>query len=540
MHDPDFHRPVIIVGGGAAGAAAALGLDHPAALMLDVGITGTPSPLPDAPVHTLLSSANGADDVRRLDDALIGSGFESILRPHERDLSIKIKGPHMRFIIARPADFPTDEHMGCSTVQSFAIGGLANAWGAGAMRYTARELQYFPFPAAEIEEGFDVLTAHIGISGCATDDLVEYFGSTSGLLPELDMCEVCSRFLRTYERRKEVFRNRGIRVGRPRLAVLPIDHGGRKRFQASGQEFFSAPHEGIYSPAFTIQELTRHGRLEYRRGIIVERFEVRSDRVVVFAYDLDRQCRAVFSANELILAAGTINTSRIVLRSRHDAPARLPLLDNPVSFVPIVDLQRIGRPLHAATFMGAELILVMDRSGAELPVQGSLYSLLGPLRSDLVGEFPLSAAGNVAATRYLGPAMLILQLFHPDVPRSGNYLELLPTGGLRVVHEPVRSSGVERELVRVLRAVGYAASTLLCRRPPPGGSIHYAGTLPARHCPTGAFETNAECRLPWAQRVTIADASTFPVLPAKNHTFMLMANAFRVGKKARHRLGSRS
>jgi choline dehydrogenase-like flavoprotein len=407
------------------------------------------------------------------------------------------------------------------------------------MRYTELELRHFPFPVAAIEAAFDALTRHIGIAGSATDDLTGYFGSTEGLLPELDLCELGSRFLHRYERHKARFASYGLRVGRPRLAVLPIDHRGRKPFRAFGQEFFVSPHDGIYTPTFTVQELVQRRRLEYRRGLLVERFDCDSERVIVHARDVTSGERVRYSAAHLILAAGTLNTARIVLASRHDHSTRLPLLDNPVTLLPFVDLGRIGHPLKPATFLGAELALVLESDWTSLPVQGSVYNLMGPLRTDLVREFPLTFSGNLAAARHLAPAMLMLQLFFPDDAKASGQVQLQPSGGLRIMRNTGALPHVERIVTRALRAAGYAASTLLARRLPPGSSIHYAGTIPARDHPVGDFETDRDCSLPWAQRVTIADASTFPVLPAKNHTLMMMANAFRLGQFVQQRIAAR-
>jgi choline dehydrogenase-like flavoprotein len=538
MSDIVAHYPVIIVGGGAAGAAAALGFGGTVPLMLDAGATAVPSPLPSRPVAELLAAATSPEDIRELDRVLIGDEFQSILRPQERDLSIKLKAPFVRFITDRPPCLPADEHHGCTTTQSFAVGGLANAWGAGAMRYTRAELRYFPFPAPDIEAAFDALTRHIGISGSATDDLTEYFGSTDGLLPELDLCELGARFMDRYERNKSRFTSRGLRVGRPRLAVLPINHRGREPFRAFGQEFFVSPHDGIYTPSFTIQELVHRRQLEYRSGLLIERFECAAERVVVHARDMATSETLRYSSDHLILAAGTLNTTRIVLASRNDHSSRLPLLDNPVTLLPFVDLGRIGHPLEPTTFLGAELALVLDSSWTAMPVQGSIYNLMGPLRADLAREFPLSFSGNLAAARYLAPATLMLQLFFPDEPGPSNHVQLQPSGGLRVVRTAVRCPHVERTVIRALRAIGYAASTLLARHPPPGSSIHYAGTIPAREQPVREFETDRDCRLPWAQRVTIADASTFPILPAKNHTLMIMANALRIGQLVQRRIAA--
>ena len=68
--------------------------------------------------------------------------------------------------------------------------------------------------------------------------------------------------------------------------------------------------------------------------------------------------------------------------------------------------------------------------------------------------------------------------------------------------------------------------------PGPGGSIHYAGTLPFtdREQPL-AFEDRTG-RLHGTERVYVADGSGFRYLPAKGLTFSVMANAHLVARHA--------
>ena len=532
---PSFrgHRRVVIVGAGAAGAAAALGLSNRGTLMLDVGTLPKESRLPpEVPIDELRTRSKSSRSVRLLDECLIGQDFESVVQPTDKPVSIKLKPPLIRYVTDRPKEAPTDTFDGCDFVQSFALGGLANAWGAGAMRYTDLELREFPYPRREIERSFDDLTQHIGISGSCDDELVEYFGSTNGLLPQLALSELGIRLLERYHGRSRTLKRKGFRIGRPRLAVLSVDHAGRRRFTGSGQEFFVAPHEGIYSPAFTIAELRRKSLLDYIGGILVQRFSNLPHGVMIHGIELATGLPVQWSADTLILAAGTLNTTRIVLASRGDTESRLPILDNPVSFIPLLDAMRIGVPLKTPVFSGAELTVIGESRTGGFPVQGSIYCLAGPLRTDLLREFPLLAGGNLTATRHLLPAMLMLQLFYPDSPRPGNSISLRHDGGIKISFGSSTERYADAELVKYFRGLGYLTSSRLCRQPIPGSSVHYAGSIPARIRPSMAYETDADCRLGWADRVVIADASTFPLLPAKNHTLMLMANAHRLGRAA--------
>lgn len=78
---------------------------------------------------------------------------------------------------------------------------------------------------------------------------------------------------------------------------------------------------------------------------------------------------------------------------------------------------------------------------------------------------------------------------------------------------------VARTLGDAVRGSGFHVVEGLMRRLAPGGSYHYAGTLPM----TEATSTGEV-----APGVYVTDSTQFVTIPAQNHTFSIMANAMRV------------
>ncbi len=521
---------VIIIGGGAAGAAAALGLQGKRVLMLDVGLKPPANPLPDASVYKLRSERCDLHDI------FLGPEGEAMSPIAGESISPKLKSPFLRFVTRRPNQLPPDLSSGFESVQSFALGGLANAWGAGVLRYNEKDLCGFPVGQSELSPLYDELTDHMGVNGVLQDDLTDYLGSTYGLQPAFELSPLVAAFLRRYESRRSRLQRRGVFVGRSRMAVLSKEHRGRRPYRAFGQDFIWGPQESIYSPLFTINELAAVGKLVYQPGMLVSRYAEDSEGVKVTALDMATDSPVEFHAKTIILAAGAINSARIVLSSHNDSETRLPLLDNPVSFVPAVDLLKIGTPLQTSSYIGGELLMVCPGDREERPIQGSVYGLLGPMRTDLLREFPLSLRGNLAATKYVVPGLLIVQVFYPDDPRSDSWVRLRQDGSLELHRSGEHGAKREGFVCKTLRTMGYVALESLCQRPSPGSSIHYAGCLPMRNTQQNRYCTDANGLLASSHRVFVADAATFPSLPAKNHTFTLMANALRIAKKVRSRL----
>lgn len=526
---------VIIIGAGAGAVAAALALPDARILMLDVGIQPPPNPLPNVPIYALREQPPAAP-YPDLHAILLGERYESLGPVRGEEISPKLKAPCMRYLSSRPSTFPQDQEDGFASVQSFSAGGLANGWGAGVLRYNDNDLQGFPFGSSELDPFYDRLTDHIGINGAHQDDLTEYLGSPYGLLPPMPLSPIAATLFRRYMWRRSSLYPRGIRIGRTRAAILTQAFRGRAAFTAFGHDFFWGPQESIYSPLFTLRELIARGAVTYQANMRVTHFDEEPGAVSVHAEDTTSGDRHQFFGQRVIVAAGALNSARIVLRSRNDTTTQLPLLDNPVSFVPAVDPLKIGTPLQTASFIGGELLLLLPGERPERPIQGSVYGLLGPLRTDLVREFPLSIRGNLAASRYLVPALLMVQLFYPDEPSPLSTLRLTADGSLHITRRGRLNTDREREVCKILRGLGYLAFEQLCVRPIPGSSIHYAGTLPMSSSSSDRYSTDRFGLLRGTTRVYIADAATFPSLPAKNHTFTLMANAMRIATEVRRSL----
>lgn len=521
---------VIVVGSGAAGVAAAYRLRGRGALLLDVGLRPPASAL-RGNLYDLKRDPGAID----LFGELIGPRFESLHNVFHSYLSPKLKAPRMQFVVDQAARLSPAAGAGFEAVMSFAAGGLANAWGAGLYRCDDSDLAGFPIGAAELEPFYDALTEKIGLSG-ADDDLGRFFGPARGLLPPLRLDSNGAALLGRYRRKREQMNRAGLYIGRPRLAVLTRAHDGRPAYGYDALEFFRAGDPAVYTPALTLTEMAGRGEIAYRPGVLVERYVETAAGVDVVARDLESGERRVFSARRLILAAGALNTAKIALRSNDDCETRLPLLDNAVSYIPLLDPLRIGAALEQEFYPAAMLNAVYAGPLHPGAIQMTLYGVAGALRSDFLFDFPFSARGNVAAAKYLTPALVVAQLFYPDGPRPGNYLRLRPTGELELVYQSKKLGAVEAGLLALFRRLGYLGLARFCKYLAPGNSFHYAGGLPMKAAPKGRYETDKNGRLAAARAVYVADAANFPALPSKNHSFTMMANAMRVAAEVERSL----
>jgi choline dehydrogenase-like flavoprotein len=513
---------VVVVGSGPGGAFAAYGARGRRILMLDAGhdVRET-SPLAG---NFYELRRNGAD----LFASLIGENFESLQNLRGRRISLKLKSPRMSFVVRdweRLTPVANDSFEGAI---SLAKGGLANAWGGGVYRFSDRELAEFPIRAEELRPYYDEVSAHIGVSG-TNDALAHYFETDNCLLPPLRLSSFFTELMERYARRQPLFQREKVTIGRPRLAVLTERRGERSAYEYENLEFFRPHDPAIYTPAYTVNEMIRSGAIEYRPGHLVTHYRETDEGVEVCSRRMDTGEEVVSRGRKLLLAAGALNTARIVLQTNRDYETPLPALDNPMACIPFFRLSRVGMPLEIRDTSLAQLILVAEDPAWREPLQASFYGTTGPLRSDVMGALPLSLRANLTWTKYLAPAMGLLMLFYPGLRSGGGYLRLLPSGALDVQFPRVEPQEIERRLIRLLRKTGYVAHPALTQRPGDGAGLHYAGMFPMRANP-GRYETNAQGLLAGTRHVHIVDGACFSALPAKNLTLTIMANALRIGR----------
>ncbi len=518
-------KDVLIIGSGIAGTSAALQLAERGihACMVDVGFM----PPIEPPIKKNLYDYC---DENECFDLIIGNNFEGLrnLEREQKPVPAKLTAPRLSFVTDRSQELSPVRETNFTLVQSFAQGGLANAWGAGVMRFTSRDLDGFPLESHELTPYYDRLTKEMGISG-ENDDLTPYFGTDHLLQRPLRLSENAAALYRKYLEKKTRLNRRGVFIGRPRLAVLTEEMGGRTACEYSNLEFWQPHLPYLYYPSLTLEKLIGRGDVEYRKGLLAKSWHRRNGTIVVEAMSINDRKRISFECKKLILAAGAVGNAKLALASRNDYKSKLTLLDNKALQFPFLVPKMIGNKLEKSSFGLTQLSFVYDPSPDQDYSHGSILDLTSPARAEFYSSFPFAAADNIRMIKYLLPAMMVLQLYLPAKPETGASLSLSHDGGLEIVG---RNNQVNKQLIKkvikIFRILGTVTFAFLVVRISNGLGIHYAGTLPMVERPKNPYQCNRFGELYGEPDVYVVDGSVFPRLSAKNFSFAVMANAMRV------------
>lgn len=424
-----------------------------------------------------------------------------------------------------------------TAMQSFAVGGLAAGWGASTIPFSDTDLSVWPISRQELQPHYEAITRRIGMCG-AEDDISQLIGTMPGMMPPADLDSNAEFIYQTYLRRRKSLQKSGFYMGRAWLALATREFRGRGPLRYEDMEYWSDQDRSVYRPHFTVEELRSFQGFSYLGGLFVESFEQDlEERVRVNCLNLRTGLHESVVGRRLILAAGALGTTRLVLKSLNRYDEAVPLLTNAYTYFPSLNLRRLGKPTRDRRHGLTQLTMFLVPGGErEHTLQLQLYSYRSLLLFKLVRELFLGRADSIRLLQMLQDYFVIFGVFQEDHSAPGKSLRL--RHGASSENDILEANyHISAEVARYHRIQERRVLKLLMRldclpvgsiRPGYGSSIHYAGSFPM--CEEGhELTTKPTGQLRAAPHVYLADGSTFPHLPAKSLTFTLMANANRVG-----------
>lgn len=512
---------IVIVGSGPSGVASALGCAENGIvpLILDVG---NEAPNVEPPNTNFYNYRKTHDSF----NVMIGEKHEALNHVvNKKTASPKVASPYMQFVTKNAEQLsPIDGNY--SVLQSFAMGGLASAWGAGLYRCVEDDLVNLPINEADLSPYYDQLTQEIGISG-DNDDLAPFFGSTENMLQPIRLSKKSSKLFSAYQKKRKNFNSEGTFMGRSRLGVLTRNYDNRSGCDYHNHEMWFPNLPYIYTPAFTLKKLIRNKKVIYRKSVLVQSWSREHDAIIVHAKDICSDKKLSFRCKKLLLAAGTINSTKIVLQSKEDFETRLPLKDNSLVQVPLIFPFFIGSALEKEVLSLANLNVVFNWNEFNLRMQGSIIELTSPARSVFYDKLPFAAKDNLTFIRLFLPSLLVLFLYLPSRKENEGYVKLEHDNRMEVYNPHGKvDKRILKKVIHTFVRMGVITHSLFVE--PPEHAIHYGGTLPMVENPSSDYQCSTMGEIYGEPGVHVVDGSLLSFIPAKNLSFTLMANAMRI------------
>ena len=527
-------RMNIVIGSGPAGtacAAALLARGEPVR-MLDGGLTLEPE------------RAKLVEKFRRSQPA---DWTATDLAAYQSGMNPDVGGVPTKLVYG--SDFPyreADERLGVHYQNvglrpSLAKGGLSNVWGAAMLPFVERDLKGWPLSSTALAPHYSAVLPLTGLAACR-DNLEKFFPLYTNTPTSLRPSQQAQQLLDTLTRHQTALAGAGIHFGQSRLAVrgnLPGENSGCIYCRLC---MYGCPYGHIYTSADTVTQLQLNPNFRYEPGALIHRVCESAAGVEIFGQDLATGKPQQWHGDRVFIAAGTIATTRILLRSLEAYDQTAWLKDSQYFLLPLLLLKRTRgatrESLHALSQIFLELFTpdgpeqtthVQIYSNSDL-VSGAIANTFGPLQRPLAWVM-----------RDLQERMLVAQGFLHSDHSSRIAVRLKKENAdeperleLKAEFNPAARSEVQRvvrKLTRHTRKLGALPLPVMLKFAEPGRSFHTGGTFPMSRQPQG-FQTDLLGRLPGWNRVHAVDATIFPSIPATTITFTVMANAHRIGSEA--------
>lgn len=300
-------------------------------------------------------------------------------------------------------------------------------------------------------------------------------------------------------------------------------------------ELYQASMVYQYRASSKIEEFKKYKNFIYIPNQLVTTLRDKKNHVEIESYSIDKSVQLVTNAKYLILAAGSINTTRILLRS-------LGLYNYKTTF--LTKAHYITACVHPEVLFKKKTLDVINSGQLVISsknVQRGLSSFFiqlykfNPLAIDKVLKYipmPKFAVSPLLST--FTPLLMIADIRFAASESKNKYCRLVKDGRGDVLEIHFKESSKEkkdhenqfRKIVSQLKLL----KLFPIRTIKDYTTAHYAGGVPYQKSPT-RISVDINGRLHQAKRIYVADSSSWRALPSKPPALTIMANAARIGKK---------
>jgi choline dehydrogenase-like flavoprotein len=427
------------------------------------------------------------------------------------------------------------EYDGVGVRASFAKGGLSTVWGAAMLPYVQSDIANWPISLSELNQHYAAVADFTGLSvkSDGLENLFPLFQNNPAALNLSSQAKILSDRL---EKNRAVLSDAGIRFGQARVAVKVARPPHTAGCVYCGLCMYGCPYGFIYNSETTLEQLQARPGFTYRPGVIVTALRETSGSIEIEGYHRHNREPFRTEARRAYLAAGTVPSTQILLRSLSLYHQPVAMKDSQYFLVPLALTKSAGDVTREALHTLSQLFVeISDPKISPRTVHLQVYSY-----SDLIGQAIRGSFGPLAKmleplARGLERRLLIVQGFlHSDdsaqiatTLTKGAHGERLKLQSRVAPHSKKVISEVIRKLFRHGRQFGAYPIRPMLQIAEPGRGIHSGGAFPMSAQP-GPLETDTLGRPRGWQRLHTVDATVLPSIPATTITFSVMANAHRI------------
>ena len=424
---------------------------------------------------------------------------------------------------------------------TFAKAGYSNIWGAAVLAPDSCDITDWPITRSALEPYFREAAKLIPLSG-GEGTLDAAFPAYKEKLGDIDPGPQGADLLADLRHVGARLAQRGILYGRARLAIHTEDAPGALACNGCGYCFTGCVRGSIFSTEPLLDALVKSGGARYHSGVFVEAVTEADGKTTADLVDISTGARRKQEFDAIFLAAGPINTTRILLHSRKLFDQTVTLKESQKFVVPILRYKAADTAIeHPSVTMASVFI------EAKFPDVSDHWTHLQiiPMNALMLKGMPIpgirSSMGQTIGKPLLRRLMAAWCGMHSDESSAVELRLKRPDGsGRSALQIDVRRSDTARAAARrtakQLFREGFAFNSIFMypaiQFSEPGSGTHCGASFPMRERPVDALDSDILGRPFGWSRVFAVDASVLPSIPGTTLAFSAMANACRIGALA--------
>jgi choline dehydrogenase-like flavoprotein len=421
---------------------------------------------------------------------------------------------------------------------SFAKGGLSNLWGRLMMPLSKDDFDDWPLPSGALDRYYSRVLKYVPLAG-RKDRLEKLFPLYTSFPGPMELSIQATLLDKRIHKFSRSLEDKGFFFGQSRLAAsFDGSFGHSKKCRRCGLCLYGCVYDDLYSSAWTVDELCRNKNFTYLNGYIVDFIKNNKNYLTIHSLkDLDGSPR-IFRANKVFLAAGSIASTRIILKSKsiYNIPVNLKVSDFYImpSFTFFSSKKVTEENLNTCC---QYFLQVKDDK-----IDSRLINLQIYTYTDHYYKAFKKASGFLFPILkhfinwFLDRFVVVFCYLHSD--NSAHMNLTLKDGGILDIEGTKNPES--RRIFNRLRRKLWKSSFKTGLFPLPffggeqkiGNSVHYGGSLPMSTNPKD-LNTDIFGAVEGFKNLHVVDAAIFPSVPATSPTFVIMANAYRIGSEVK-------